>query len=157
MTRDVTFLQKSYGECSKVKKPAVLNTRYEGSNEEEELTTVPVENNNNNINVVSDSDSNSSNEDFENNKGIFFDKDINDQVIASPKTAVNAKVVQAMKKLQASYNNDANKIIKEVTKVKVTKNLNFLIDLAMVTTKNKQVPEEPVLFNEAWNNPNAVS
>ena len=73
------------------------------------------------------------------------------------KITVNAKVVEAMKKLQASYNDNANKIIKEATQVQVAKNLNFLIDLAMFTTDTKQVPEEPVLFKEAWNHPNAVS
>ena len=90
---DVSFLQKSYGEYSKVEKPAVLNMSYEGSDEEEELETVPVENNNNNVNIVSDSESDSSDEDFKNNEGNFFDEDMNDQVIALPKTTVNARVV----------------------------------------------------------------
>ena len=62
-----------------------------------------------------------------------------------------------MKKLQASYNNDATKVIKEATQVKVSKNLNFLINLAMVTTDTMPVPEEPVSFIEAWNHPNTVS
>ena len=129
---------------------------YEGSDDEEELKTVPVENNNNNVNVVSDSDSDSSNKDFENNKGKFSDKDIDNQVITLPQTTVNAKVVRAMKNLQALYNDDANKIIKEAMQVKVPENLNFLIDLVMVTTDTKQVPEEPDTFNEAWNHPNAA-
>ena len=51
----MTFLQKSYGEYSKFEKPVVLNTSYEGSNDEEELQKVPVENNNNNVNVVTNS------------------------------------------------------------------------------------------------------
>ena len=67
---------------------------------------VPIENNINNVNVVSDSGSDSSDKDFESNKENFFDKDINDQVKASPKTTINAKVVWAMKKLQALYNDD---------------------------------------------------
>ena len=83
----------------------------------------------------------------------FFDKDVNEQVIASPTTPINSKLIPAMKKLQASYNDDANKIIKEGTNVKTTKNLNFLIDLAMITTKSVPVPEEPTSFNEAWNHP----
>ena len=62
-----------------------------------------------------------------------------------------------MKNLQALYNDDANKIIKEATQVVVSKNLNFLIDLAMVTTDTMPVPEEPVSFNEAWNHSNATS
>ena len=70
-----------------------MTTSYEGSDDEEELETVPVENNNNNVHVVNDSDSDSSDEDFESNKENFFDEDIDDQVKASPKTTVNAKVV----------------------------------------------------------------
>ena len=157
LTRDVTFLQKSYGEYSKVEKPVVLNRSYEGSDDEKELEIVPVDKKNNNVNIVSDSNSDSTNEDFENNQGNFFDKDINNQVIVSPETTVNAKVIQAMKKLQALYNNDTNKIIKEAMQVKVSKNLNFLIDLAMVITNTMQVPEELVSFNEAWNHPNTTS
>ena len=65
------FLQKSYGEYSNVEKPVVLNTIYEGSNDEEELKIVPLDNNNDNVNVVSDSDSDSSNKDFKTNKEIF--------------------------------------------------------------------------------------
>ena len=128
---------------------------YEGSNEEEELEIVPIDNKNNNVNVVSDSNSDSSDEVFKNNEENFFDEDINDQVIALPITTVNAKVIWA--KLQALYNDGANKIIKEVMQVKVSKNLNFLIVLAMVTTETMPVPEEPVSFNEAWNHSNATS
>ena len=59
--------------------------------------------------------------------------------------------------LHALYNDNANKIIKEATQGKVSKKLNFLIDLAMVTTETMPVHEEPVSFNEAWNHPNATS
>ena len=63
-----------------------------------------------------------------------------------------------MKKLQASYNNDANKIIKQATWEKsAIENLNFLIDLDMVTTDTKPIPEEPKTFTKAWNHPNANS
>ena len=55
------------------------------------------------------------------------------------------------------YNDDANKIIKEATQVKVAKNLNFLIDLAMVTTDTMSVLEKPPSFDVAWNHPNATS
>ena len=80
----------------------------------------------------------------------FFDKDVNDQVKATPQTIINAKVVQAMKKLQASHNNDASKIVEQATQGKSTiENLNFLIDLAMVTTDTKPVPEEPKTFTKA--------
>ena len=62
-----------------------------------------------------------------------------------------------MKKLQASYNKDDNKSIKEATHDKVSENLNFLIDLAKVTTKTMPEPEEPASFDEAWNHHNATS
>ena len=99
LTRDVTFLQKSYGEYTKVEKPTVLTMIYEGLDDKEELETVPIESNNNNINVVSDSDSDSSDQDFESIEENFFDDDIDDQVKASPETTVSTKVVQATKKL----------------------------------------------------------
>ena len=55
-----------------------------------------------------------------------------------------------MRKLQASYNEDANKIIKEATQDKnAIKNLNFLIDLTMVTSDTKPIPEEPMTFAKA--------
>ena len=81
----MTFLQKSYGEYSKVEKPAVLNTSYEGSDDNEELKIVPVDNKNNNVNIVSNSDSNSSNKDFKNIEENLFDKDINKKVKLTPK------------------------------------------------------------------------
>ena len=87
LTRDVTFLKQSYGEYSKVEKPVILHTTYE------------VDNKNININVVSDCDSDSSDDGFENNEENFFDEDIDDHVIASLKTTINAMVIQAMKKL----------------------------------------------------------
>ena len=86
---------------------------YKGSDDEEELQTIPVVNNNNDINIVSDLDSD---DDIKNDNKIFFHKDINDEVKATPKTTVNKKVVCSIKKLQALYNNDANKIVKQATK-----------------------------------------
>ena len=92
MTGEVTFLQKSYSEYNKVEKPVVLTTSYEGSDEEEELKTVPVVNNNNTVNVVSNSDSDSNEEDVKNNKDKFFDEDIDEQIKISPQITINAKV-----------------------------------------------------------------
>ena len=83
LTQDVTFLQNSYGECTKVEKPAVLTVSYEGQDEEEELEIVPIENNNNKVNVVSDSNSDSSDKDFKSNEENFFDEDISNQETAS--------------------------------------------------------------------------
>ena len=62
-----------------------------------------------------------------------------------------------MKKLQLSYNEDANMIIKDATHGKISKDLNFLIDLAMITTESVPVPEDPASFNEAWHHPNTTS
>ena len=88
----------------------------------------------------------------------FFDEDIDDQVKVSPQTTVKAKVVWAMKKFQASYNDDANKIIEQATKEKsAIKNLNFLIDLVLVNTDTKPVPKKPKTFTKARNHPNANS
>ena len=101
----MTFLKKSYSEY---RKTCDLNTSYEGSDDKEELEIVPVDNKNNSINVVRNSDGDSNNDDFENNEENFFEEDINDQVMASPKTTFNTKVIQAMKKLQASYNDETN-------------------------------------------------
>ena len=111
----MTFLQKSYGEYTKVDKPVVVTTSYEGLSKEEELKTVPAAINNNNVNVVTNSKKDSSKEDLENNDENHFDENINNKVKATAQTPINAKVVQAMKKLQALYNNDANKVIKQAT------------------------------------------
>ena len=40
---------------------------------------------------------------------------------------------------------------------KVVKNLNFLINFAMVTADTMPVPEKPTTFNKAWNYLNANS
>ena len=122
---------------------------YEGTDKEEELETVPVASNNSKLNVVSDSDSGSIKKDFENNNN-FFHEDIDHQVKITLQTIINAKVVWAMKRLQALYNDNANKIVKQ-------KKLYFLINFAMVTTDTKPVPEETKTFTKAWNHPNATS
>ena len=63
-----------------------------------------------------------------------------------------------MKKLQALYNDDANKIIEQAMNEKsAIKTLNFLIDLSMVTINTQPVPEELKTFTEAWNHPNPNS
>ena len=95
----------------------ILATSYEGSDDEEELEEVSKNKNTSDLNIVSDSDSDSDNDHLENNEDIPFDKDVNEQVITSPETTVNSKLIRAMKKLQASYNDDANKIIEEGTKI----------------------------------------
>ena len=132
----------------------ILTMSYDGSEEEEELEIVFKNNNNGDRNIVSDSDTDSSDDDLENNEENLFDKDVNEQVIALPKTPINSKSIRAMKKLQVSNNDDANKIIEEGTHVKTNENRNFLIDKEMVTTESVLVPEDQTSFNKAWNHPN---
>ena len=118
-----------------------------------------VNNNMNRVNIVSDFDSDLSKEDFENSNNNFLDEDVNDEVKISPNTTVNAKVVQAMKRLQALYNDDANEIVEQAMNEKsvIIKKLNFLINLSMVTTDTEPVPEEPKTFTKVWNYPNPNS
>ena len=79
----------------------------------------------------------------------FLTKTLMIQSKQSPQTTINAKVVQAMKKLQASYNNDANKNCQTSYKKRAIKNLN----LYMVTSDTKSVLEECKTFNEMRINP----
>ena len=151
---EVTFLQKSYGVYSKDEKLVLVTISYEGSDDDEELKVVPFVDNNNNVNKVSDSDSD---DDIENDNENFFDEDIHDEAEATPQTNINAKVVCVMKKLQTMFNHDAHKIVKQATKKSAIKNINFLMDLAMVTNNTKPVPEEPKIFNETWHHPNKNS
>ena len=63
-----------------------------------------------------------------------------------------------MKKLQALYNDDDHKIVKQAMNEKsAIKNLNFLINLSIVSTDTEPVPEEPKTFTQAWNYPNINS
>ena len=63
----MTFLQKSYIEYSKVEKPVLVTTSYEGLDDEEELKMVPVVNqSNNHSNAISNFNSDSNNENQEN-------------------------------------------------------------------------------------------
>ena len=56
-----------------------------------------------------------------------------------------------MKKLQALYNDDAKKIVEQATQEKsAIENKNFLIDLAVVASNTKSIPEEPKTFTKAW-------
>ena len=87
-------------------------------------------------------------------KKTFLMKISTNKLKLSPKPL--AKVVQTMKKLQALYNDDANKIIEEAMQDKAIENSNFL-DLAMVRTDTMPVPEEPTTFAKAWNHPNSNS
>ena len=118
---------------------------------EEELETVPIICNNNNNNLDNDSNSNTNNQNDNEN---VFDEDINDKVDATTNTTINAKVVQAMKNLQASYNKMPTKSSSKLHKKKCHENLSMSIDLAMVANDTKPALEEPQTFNKALNYPN---
>ena len=93
----MAFLLKSYGNSKKVEKPVLEATRYEGSDDEEELKMVPVVNqSNNNYNIFSYSKIESDDE----SEQKLFDVDIDEEVEVTSKTHYHAKMVQAMKKLQ---------------------------------------------------------
>ena len=127
---------------------------YEGLDDDGEFEIVPIVNNND-ANIVSYSDSD---DDIKNNNDNFFDEYIDDKVEVTSHTTINAKVVCAIKKLQALCNDDANKIVEQATKEKIViENLNLLIDLTMVTNKIKPVPKEPQIFNKASDHPNENS
>ena len=77
---------------------------------------------------------------------------------SNPQNHYQCKSGSCNEKIQASYNDNANKIVKQATKEKsAIKNLNFLINLALVTIDTKPVPEEPQTFNEALDHPNKNS
>ena len=112
----MTFLQKSYRTYSKVENPVLVTTSCEGLDDEEKLEMVSVvSQSNNNYNAVSDSKSENNDTEAEGND---VDDDIYEEVVAMPKTTINTKVVQARKKLQASYSNNTNKIVKQATQKK---------------------------------------
>ena len=95
----MSFLQKSNGDYSEIEKHVLVTTSYEGLDDNEELGMFPVVNQNNYYqNLFSDSKSESDSDETEENA---FDDDIDKVVEATPKTTVNTKVVQEMKKLQA--------------------------------------------------------
>ena len=70
----------------------------------------------NNRNVIRDS--NIDNDNNNKNENIF-DEYIDDKLEVTSITTTNAKVVQTMKKLQAVYNDDANKIINQASQGKM--------------------------------------
>ena len=113
LTRQVILLQKSYMDYNKVEKPILVTTSYEGSDDKEKLEMVPLINNNNSYNAVSDSKSNGDDEVDKN----LFDDNVNKEVKVTSKTSININMVQAMKKLQALYHEDANKLSKKQPKI----------------------------------------
>ena len=103
LTSDVTFLQMSHGEYSKLEKPILVAISYEGSSDEEELRTVPIISKSNNNNLNTNSEINDDNENV-------FDEDINDESKQPPRPISMPKLFVQFKKFQVSYNDNANKI-----------------------------------------------
>ena len=103
----MTFLQKPYRDYSKVEKFVLVTKSYEESDKKAELELVPIINqHNNNFNVVVDAKT----ESYDESEEHFFNKNIDKEVEGAPKTTINA-----IKKLQALYNNDANKIMEQAS------------------------------------------
>ena len=65
-----------------------------------------------------------------------------DEIEVIPQTIFNPKMMHAMKNLQASYNEDTNKIMEQAAKKKLQK--NFFIHLATITmlTENTMPMED---------------
>ena len=63
-----------------------------------------------------------------------------------------------MKKLQASYSDDAKNVVEKVAQEKSAKeNLKFMIDLAMVAEVTKPTEDEPQPIIKAWDYSNSKS
>ena len=87
---------------------------YEGLDNDEEFKMFHVVDSDiDNVSIVTDSEAFI---DIKNSKENVFDEDIDDNIKAPLQMTVKEKVVSATKKLQASYNDDANKFIKQATK-----------------------------------------
>ena len=128
----------------------------EGLNDDEELKTVPIiKENSKNSNVVSNSDSDNVNNNESKN---VFDKDIDNEVKATHKTTIEAKVVWMMKSYKLHTMMMPKKSSSKLHKSKIpSKILIFLIDLTMVPNDIIPTIEEPQMFKEDWNHPNKDS
>ena len=182
LTRDVTFLRESHNDWVEEKEPATtIEIEEDDSDKVPVMTQAPMsteERDDNEgemplLNYVTDSDSEDESKNDESDE----------EVIASPTTTVNHKVIREMRKLSTSYNPEANEIAQEqgrrltrssvnsdtesgrdsvVTEVDHTimnEVANLLIDVAKVANdvddKTTQYVE-PKTFQEAWNHPDPV-
>ena len=135
----MTFLQKSYGEYSKIEEPLLISMSYEDSDEKEELKTVPIISKNNFENFNSDSTVTL--------KTKITTKTFSTKILMTkskrPPKPLSSPSGSSDEKIQALYNDDSNKIGEQAMQEKnAIKNLNLLINLAMVTNDTKPVPEE---------------
>ena len=82
---------------------------YERSDDNEEIETVLThnKNNNDNFNKVNNYESNPE------AKAKLFEGRVENEIKVTPKNKLNTKGIQAMKNFQASYNEDANKIVEQ--------------------------------------------
>ena len=173
LTRDVTFLRKSHYDWVAEEEPALVLEI-----EEEELDA-PVTTQNP-VSIIDDADDEDDEDDdipplVNCNYVTDSEDELEDEqeVVASPVTTVNQKVICEMRKLSISYNPEANVIAQQgrVTRSSVNTNnksgrdsmvtelANLLIDVAKVAVEVKDIePQyvEPKTFQEAWNHPDPM-
>ena len=168
LSRNVVFLRKSLRECSlgndvSEKQQVQLPTTIE-DDDSDDVPIPPL------ARMISDDEStgnteeNEMGEDFETPSENVDDDEL--EVVPSPVTTVNHKVINAMKKLSASYNPEADKVIDRITRgntnietgrdTTVVETANFLMDIGMIAKENHNDPEEPTSFQEAYNHPDPV-
>lgn len=177
LTRDVTFLRESHNDWVAEEEP-------ESVMEIEEHEADPPVATQNPVSTVVDDESDEDDDIpplVRNNNYVTDSEDESEdedelEVVASPVTTVNHKVIRAMRKLSTSYNPEASAIAQEGSAIAqegrvtrssantdnesgrdstVTELANILIDVAKVANEAKVVPQyvEPKTFQEAWNHP----
>ena len=133
MIKDLTFLNESYGEWSKVDKPMLVSMNYEVSNGNKAVKIVLAhnENNDNCYNLVSNSESDKE------SKENFLEGQVEDELEVTPKTTLNPKVVYAIKNYKLCITKMLIKLWNKCLKKKVQKKNIFFIDLATIARVDK--------------------
>ena len=90
LTKDVTPLDESYGEWTKVEKPTIVPVSYEGAHNDKEFERVLAcnENKTNNYNLVSNLERDDKVEEN------LFGEQIEDKIEVTPKTTLNLNAVR---------------------------------------------------------------
>ena len=171
LTRDVTFLRESHNDWVAEEEPALV-LEIEDEVDAPVATTNPVS-------IIDDADDEDGDIPPLGNYVTDSEDESDDEqeVVASPVTTVNQKVIREMKKLSTSYNQDASananlttqqgRVTRSSVNVDneserdstVTELANLLIDVAKVAGEVKDVvPQfiEPKTFKEAWNHPDPM-
>ena len=157
LTRDVVFLRQSFGQYVSKDKSAESRV-IENQNtiaEDDDEEAIPSL-----LRYVSDDESETESDENE------MDGDIHeDEVVPTRQTTVNTKVLRAMKKLSTSYNEDADKVIEQLSRNTNTEAgrvngeneiSNFLMDIAMIAKGLPDISDEPKSFQEAYNHPDPI-